>query len=99
MLKRFFQAFNPPDISPDFFPDVKPEYQGLTIAAIRMDDCTFPVILTCNTPYAYLGAASYVGRELADRPALFLVYFTWSQRKPKAVHLLARARMKWHDSN
>ena len=93
-LKRIFRAS---EIPPDVSPDVKPEHQGLDIAASRMDDGAFPVILTCNTPYAYLGAANYVGRELADRPALFLIFFTWSMQKPRAVRLLSTAIAAYQD--
>ena len=64
-----------------------------------MDDGTFPVILTFNAPYASLGAANYVGQELADRPALFLICLAWSMRKPRAVRRLLPAIVAYRDKH
>jgi hypothetical protein len=72
-------------------PIVDQTRDSLPIAGWRLDDGTFPVILTCNTPYAPLGAANYLDRALADKPVLFVIFFTWSRRKPKAVRELSAA--------
>jgi hypothetical protein len=52
------------------------------VSASRMDDDDrHPVICTSMTSYALLGAAKYVGRHLAARRVLFLVWFTSSMRR------------------
>ncbi|MBW3098345.1 glycosyltransferase [Pseudohoeflea coraliihabitans] len=49
------------------------------------------MIYTAHAPYAPLGAAHHFGRRLADRPVLFLVWFSWTMREPRTVRMLATA--------
>jgi len=86
ILKPFFPA-----AKVRLSPIVNQNLHSFPISGRRLDDGAFPVILTSNTRYAPLGAAHYLDRELADRPALFLMFFTWSQRKPKMVSRLSAA--------
>lgn len=85
-LKRIFRTYGYADSR--FSPSLKesdPTYRW-AVAANRLDDGRYPVIWTSMTNYALLGAAKYVGRHFAMRPALFLVWFTCSMRRAALVH-------------
>jgi hypothetical protein len=77
-------------------------YDSIPVRAVRLDDGDCPVIYTTTGDQYPLGAANYVGRELADRPAVFLMSFTWSAREPSVVSrsriavLAYRARRPLH---
>jgi glycosyltransferase involved in cell wall biosynthesis len=60
-------------------------YDDNPVRAVRIDDGDFPVVYTTTGGQYPLGAANYVGRELHDRPALFLMYFTWAAHQPWVV--------------
>jgi glycosyltransferase involved in cell wall biosynthesis len=60
-------------------------YNDLPVRAVRIDDGGLPVVYTTTGEQYPLGAANYVGRELRDRPAVFLMSFTWTAWKPSVV--------------
>jgi glycosyltransferase involved in cell wall biosynthesis len=60
-------------------------YDNIPVRAVRLDEGDLPVIYTTTGDQYPLGAANYVGRELPDRPAVFLMSFTWSALDPSVV--------------
>lgn len=71
-----------------YAPDLRKEGRLL---AFRMDQGAFPVIYSGSSAAAPLGAANFVGRELGDRPALFLLFFTWASHGRLAVDRSVKA--------
>lgn len=71
-----------------YAPDLRKQGQSL---AFRMDRGDFPVIYTASTDDAPLGAANFVGKELRDRPALFLLMFCWASHGRLAVSRSVKA--------
>jgi len=57
----------------------------LPVRAVRIDDGELPVIYTTTGEPYPLGAANYVGKNLSDRPALFLMSFTWAAHERSVV--------------
>lgn len=80
-LKRWFRTHIRADER--YAPDIAPQSRHLTVPASRLDAGERPVIVTASTRHAPLGAANYVGAALADEPAIFLVWLTWSQREER----------------
>ena len=66
------------------------EKQGQLFVA-RLDDGAVPVIYTAIGPDAPLGAANFIGRELAGKRAIFLPYFSWASHNRVVVERSARA--------
>ena len=71
--------------------DVSPHNMDGLLTARRLDEGEYPVIYTSHGSNAPLGAANFIGRKLVGKPALFLVYFSWSMRRPRAAGRLATA--------
>ena len=88
-LKRLFRIYVYADRR--FSPDVLSRYRELPLTAHRLDSGEYPVILTSNAPYAPLGVANHIGRQLAGKPALFLLWFSWTMLRPRAVPQLSTA--------
>lgn len=88
-LKRLFRVHVHADQR--FSVDVAPENRLLPLTARRLDVGEYPVIYTSHAPYAPLGAANHFGRQLAGKPALFLIWFSWTMRQPRTVRLLSTA--------
>jgi hypothetical protein len=78
-LKRWFRTYV--RAGARYAPDVQPERPDTLVPANRLDSGELPVIVTASTRYAPLGAANYVGAALANQPAVFLIWLTWSQRE------------------
>lgn len=55
------------------------------VRAVRLDDGELPVIYTTTGEQYPLGAANYVGRHLSNRPAVFLMSFSWAAHQRSAV--------------
>ena len=85
-LKRLFRTYVHADKR--FSVDVHPQSLMLPLT-----------IYTSHAPYAPLGAANHLGRQLAGRPALFLLWFSWTMRQPSVVRKLTTSvavyRRKW----
>jgi len=88
-LKRLFRTYV--YAGERFSVDVHPQNRMLPLTARRLDVGEFPVIYTSNAPYAPLGAANHLGRQLAGKPALFLLWFSWTMRRPRAIRMLSTA--------
>jgi glycosyltransferase involved in cell wall biosynthesis len=96
-LKRLLRTYVHADKR--FSVDVDPRSAMLPLTARRLDRGEYPVIYTSHAPYAPLGAANHLGRQLAGRPALFLLWFSWTMRQPSVVRKLSTSvavyRRKW----
>lgn len=88
-LKRLFRTYVYADGR--FSPDVHPRHQSLGLTARRLDSGEMPVIHTSSSRHAPLGIANHIGRRLADRRAVFLIWFSWSVQSPRAVRMLSTA--------
>lgn len=88
-LKRLFRTYVYADGR--FAIDVRPQNRDIPLAARRLDRGDYPVIYTSHAPYAPLGAANHVGAQLAGRPAVFLLWLSWTMRRPRAVRMLSTA--------
>ena len=87
-LKRLFRIYV--HAGRRFSPDVLSGHRDLPLTAHCLDS-EYPVIITSNAPYAPLGVANHVGRQLTGRPALFLLWFSWTMLRPRTVRLLSTA--------
>lgn len=94
-LKRLYRTHV--HAGPRYSPDVQPKHRETNIAASRIGGGDVPVIMTCSTRYAPLGAANYVGAALSDRPAIFLVWLTWSLRPSRRLSWLTTAVSVYRD--
>ena len=96
-LKRLFRTYVHADGR--FSADVSPRGRMLPLTARRLDAGEYPVIYTSHAPYAPLGAANHLGRQLAGRPAVFLLWCSWTMRQARTVRMLSTAvavyRRKW----
>lgn len=88
-LKRLFRTYVHADER--FSVDVHPQNRMLPLTARRLDVGEYPVIYTSHAPYAPLGAANHLGRQLTGKPALFLLWFSWTMRQPRTVRMLSTA--------
>ena len=89
-LRRLFRIYVHADRR--FSPDVLSGHRDLPLTAHCLDSGgEYPVIITSNTPYAPLGVANHVGTQLTGRPALFLLWFSWTMLRPRTVRLLSTA--------
>lgn len=61
-------------------------YDDMPVWALRLDKSEFPVIYSTTGQQYPLGAANYIGRDLHDRPALFLMFFTWAAHEQLEVN-------------
>ena len=88
-LKRLFRTYVYADGR--FAMDVKPQSRDIPLTARRLDQGDCPVIYTSHAPYAPLGAANHIGAQLAGRPAVFLLWLSWTMRRVRAVRMLSTA--------
>lgn len=88
-LKRLFRAYVYADGR--FAMEVKPQSRDIPLTARRLDQGDYPVIYTSHAPYAPLGAANHIGAQLAGRPAVFLLWLSWTMRRARAVRMLSTA--------
>jgi hypothetical protein len=74
--------------APPFSPAAPQRLSSMRLASSRLDDGDYPLILTISEGYAPLGAANFIGAAIAERPALFAVWLSWSMRDRRSFRRL-----------